>query len=168
MSRQKKEGGSSGMGAVSIFCILLVCCLSAFAILALVSANADARLSEKNAALVSAYYYADGVAETVLADLMSAWDGEEPPSDVAFQRILEQVGAMEAAVVREGGDVRISYAVALDEQAVLRLIVELRLHPPGSANRADRLAWSMETDESGDVYDNTLLVWQPPEGNGID
>lgn len=163
-SRQKKEGGASGMGTVSIFCILLVCCLSAFAILALVSASADARLSDKNAALVRAYYYADSTAETLLADLVASWSAGEAPGEEQLRSLLQHDDVSAVRIERRQEGLLVAYAVAMDSEGVMQLSVEILLRPPGESRRFERLQWRMETDESGDVYDDSLLVWTPPQG----
>ena len=66
---RKQPGTGIGVGGSSILAVFVVLCLTTFATLSLVSANADLRLSRKSAESVSAYYTADAGAQALLAQL---------------------------------------------------------------------------------------------------
>ena len=56
----KKQNMGLGVGGSSLLMVFIIVCLTTFATLSLVSANADDKLSVKTAQAVSAYYAADG------------------------------------------------------------------------------------------------------------
>lgn len=58
MKNRQKAG--LGVGGSSLLMVFIIVCLTTFATLSLVSANADDKLSVKTAEAVSAYYAADG------------------------------------------------------------------------------------------------------------
>jgi len=71
---RKEEGGKRfmGMGASSILMLFVVLCLTTFAILSLVSAQADLHMSEKARDAVQAYYQADAKMEKAISDMDAA------------------------------------------------------------------------------------------------
>ena len=60
------------VGGASILMIFVVLCLTAFGILSYVTANADSRISEKNAEAVQNYYKADGKIQEELKQIDAA------------------------------------------------------------------------------------------------
>lgn len=58
-----------GTGIISVLMVFLVLCFTTFGVLSLVSAQADMRLSERNADNVTDFYNADRIAKTVLSSL---------------------------------------------------------------------------------------------------
>ena len=56
----KRQNMGLGVGGSSLLMVFIIVCLTTFATLSLVSANADEKLSIKTAQAVSAYYQADG------------------------------------------------------------------------------------------------------------
>ena len=60
------------VGGASILMIFVVLCLTAFGILSYVTANADSRISEKNAEAVQNYYKADGLIQERLQQFDAA------------------------------------------------------------------------------------------------
>lgn len=60
------------VGGASILMIFVVLCLTAFGILSYVTANADSRISEKNAEAVQNYYKADGKIQEGLKQIDTA------------------------------------------------------------------------------------------------
>lgn len=60
------------VGGASILMIFVVLCLTAFGILSYVTANADSRISEKNAEAVQNYYKADGKIQEGLKQIDAA------------------------------------------------------------------------------------------------
>lgn len=60
------------VGGASILMIFVVLCLTAFGILSYVTANADSRISEKNAEAVRNYYKADGKIQEELKQIDTA------------------------------------------------------------------------------------------------
>ena len=56
----KRQNMGLGVGGSSLLMVFIIVCLTTFATLSLISANADDKLSVKTAQAVSAYYEADG------------------------------------------------------------------------------------------------------------
>ena len=73
---KRKTHISSAIGAGSLLTIFAVLCMSVFTLLTLVSVQADLRLSDTGAKMVTAYYTADCEAEEIFAKLRQ---GEEVP-----------------------------------------------------------------------------------------
>lgn len=69
MNKEKNKFRFPVMGVSSLLIIFAVLCLTIFAILSISTVSADARLGDKAAESVAAYYAADGQAEKVLAQL---------------------------------------------------------------------------------------------------
>lgn len=64
--------GSTGLGGASLLLVFTVVCLAAFGALSLSSAQADARLAQRSAEAVTAYYAADSEGEQALMELTQA------------------------------------------------------------------------------------------------
>ncbi len=73
MSTGKNNTGIS-VGSSSILAIFVVLCLTTFATLSLVSAQADYKLTKKTAQATAEYYAADAKAEEMLQELHKALD----------------------------------------------------------------------------------------------
>lgn len=71
-----KNNSSFGVGIITIFTVLIVLCLSVFAMLTLTTANADLKLAEINASSVSAYYSADIEAQRLYASFAEGSESE--------------------------------------------------------------------------------------------
>ncbi len=71
-----KNSSPLGIGIITIFMILVVLCLTTFAILTLSSARADLRLSQVNAETVTAYYEADARAARLYSDFRAGSENE--------------------------------------------------------------------------------------------
>lgn len=65
----KKYGFKVSTGITSIMMIFVVLCLTAFGVLSYSSANADIKLSEKNADSRREYYQAEGVVNEKICDI---------------------------------------------------------------------------------------------------
>lgn len=79
--RTKKRTPFIAVGASTILTIFAVLCLMIFALLALSTANTNAKLAQKAADNIKAYYQADKRAEELFSQLRR---GEAPP-EVTFQ-----------------------------------------------------------------------------------
>lgn len=69
MKRNKKDYFGINVGTVSMVLIFVLLCLVSFAVLSIVSANADKSLSTKIADRTADYYSACNTAHTCLADM---------------------------------------------------------------------------------------------------
>lgn len=66
---KKKLTGGINVGTSSILVTFVLLCLVTFAALSFLSANSDYRLSKQSAARTTAYYFANSMAEYLLADI---------------------------------------------------------------------------------------------------
>lgn len=84
---EKKQSPLFGVGGVTLFTVLLVLVLTMFAVLTVSSAQADMRLSQKNALAVSEYYAADSKAVQLLAKVEALWPGtgQQPTPELVLQ-----------------------------------------------------------------------------------
>ena len=73
-----KNRSPIGVGVVTLCMVLMVLCLAVFSALTLASAQADLRLSQRNAETVSAYYRADWQAALRYAAFQDGGEEGEP------------------------------------------------------------------------------------------
>ncbi|MCL1976157.1 MAG: hypothetical protein FWG61_08365 [Firmicutes bacterium] len=80
---EKNNSPHFGVGGITLLTVLLVLSLTMFAVLTLSSAQADMRLSEKNARAVQEYYIADTKAVSLQAQAAALWPSGQvlPPLD---------------------------------------------------------------------------------------
>ena len=76
----KREQGAVGVGASSIILIAMTLLLTVFGVLALLSARADKKLSDRTHAAVEAYYLADLEAQRIIAAVDGQIAAGEPVS----------------------------------------------------------------------------------------
>lgn len=117
MSKKSPSAGI-GVGSSSILAIFVVLCLTAFATLSLVSARADAKLTQKSADAAAAYYAADCAAEQKLAELALAVD-DMPNAEL--QNTLTQAGF---SCDNSDGRLLASYSVPMGELKTLFVQVD--------------------------------------------
>lgn len=77
MKKEKRSFGLS-IGSSSILMVFVVLCLTTFATLSLVSANADYKLSRKTADAAATYYALDTAGERMLSDLADLLERTRP------------------------------------------------------------------------------------------
>lgn len=125
----KKNGGTGvSTGGVSLLVIFVLLCLTAFAVLSLVSAQADRRMTERTADSVTNYYAADSAAEETLAAIRRSVEQSRAEQDgLSFaQRSARAVRADVPGVSAEpadGGGVVFSYDTPIDENRTLYVSV---------------------------------------------
>jgi hypothetical protein len=163
MNDNKNMHSASGIGVVTLFVVLLILCLTVFAVLTFASANADLRLSEKNVEMVETYYEADNAATRISAEVSAFWkQGAPKPGARAIAALEEQIAAYERAEVTyatvsgdaDGGGLLVSYGVFVD--TLLTLEVELSL-PRGGV--CEILSWRVMADEPS-FEEEMLPVWE--------
>lgn len=104
---KKRSFSFPAVGLTSLLVIFAVLCLAVFSVLALSTAQADARLSHQTRENVLGYYQAELEANQILARLRS---GEIPPEITenngiyTFRCPISHTQALEAAVRLEGED----------------------------------------------------------------
>ncbi|MCL2166225.1 MAG: hypothetical protein FWH49_02920, partial [Clostridiales bacterium] len=109
-----------GIGGVTLLTVLLVLCLTLFSVLALSSAQADLRLSEKNSRYISAYYEAENKAYSLMRMAEEMWPpGEARPDTFSFgDSLAAEYGLITA---EEGAGIRIEADIPLQQGSSLKL-----------------------------------------------
>ena len=173
MNGNKNPHSASGIGVVTLFVVLLILCLTVFAVLTFASANADMRLSAKNSEMVEAYYAADNAATRISADVTAFWKRGEPKPDVRAREALEEKIAAYAdatityAYVSDITDdmghapdpafdpgLIVSYGVFVDTLLTLEVTLSL---PRGGA--CEILSWRVIAEEPS-FEEDFLPVWE--------
>ena len=108
---------SASVGGPTILTIFLVLCLATLGTLSLVTANAEARLADKTAAAVAAYYEADARGEAFLADTAAALAVGGTAAVVQQQEDRE--GSL--ATRETGGRLWFGYETQVDEARTLEV-----------------------------------------------
>ena len=153
----KKQSPLFGVGGVTLLTVLLVLALTMFAVLTLSSAQADMRLSGKNARAVEEYYAADKAAVTLQAQAAAMWPvGELRPEAAAVRNALAadyDLGVSE----QEDGLMFFCDIPIADAGQVLRLTMFLA--PPGSLSRWRIEQWQFVPPAVEFWEEPTLPVW---------
>ncbi len=89
MKKKKRSFGIS-IGSSSILVVFVVLCLTTFATLSLVSANADYRLSRKTADAAASYYALDAAGEELLADVAAVLEKAQPLQEVEDEALYKK------------------------------------------------------------------------------
>ncbi len=103
----------AGLGASSILLILVVLCLTAFSVLALVSARVDARQTEAAAETAARYYAADAAAQKTLNSIDAALlSGADPTALDGVTRDANNADALRFSVpLGDGRELTVELAV---------------------------------------------------------
>ena len=124
-SSRKKQFGMN-IGSASILLVFVILCLVSFAVLSIVSANADSKLSTRVLERTTAYYNACNQAEQSLAGM-----------DKTLRRMYESSDSKEAyfAAVGHGK----SYVIPISDLQSLQVTIEI-LYPESSEDTFYRIA----------------------------
>lgn len=145
-NRNNSRFSPPAVGGISLLVAFAVLCLTVFALLALATVQADARLAGASAQAVADYYAADCRAQELLARLRC---GERP----------EGVEILDGA---DDGAYAARYAVPISDTQELQVEVELTEEQAGSGGRYRVIRWqavpsaAWEGDESLELWDGTL------------
>ena len=133
-SSRKKQFGMN-IGSASILLVFVILCLVSFAVLSIVSANADSKLSARVLERTTAYYNASNQAEQSLASM-----------DKTLRRMYESTDSEEAyfAAVGHGK----SYVIPISDLQSLQVTIEI-LYPQEAGDTFYQItAWQvLNTDE---------------------
>lgn len=144
MSNQKESTFHINIGFSSILLIFVVLCLVAFATLSIVSANADAKLSNKVAERSQAYYEAHNQAEINIAML-----------DKTLVEAYAQAANEEEYFSTVGHSA--SYVIPISDMQELSVNLNI-LYPQNSGDAFYEVtSWQVITT-SEVVYDNNMIV----------
>lgn len=158
MKRQK----GFGAGGASVLVVFVVLCLTAFAALSLVSAQADLRLSQRAAQTLAGYYEADYAASALFAHLSGAVEtvsparGEEAYLALCGERLLSQLDTL--TLERSDGLVG-RFSVPIDERRALSAAFRVVYPPPQNGPRLALLEWKT-VDTAEWTGDEGVGVWQ--------
>ena len=162
---ENKGGPLYGIGGVTLLTVLLVLCLTLFAVLALSSSQADYRLSEKNARAVKAYYTAENRAYDLMNNAEEIWQaGGGKPSAEAFSEKLfsyDEPGYTECNVsaVSEGQGILICADVPVQDGAFLRIAVYIKRD--GGASPWEVRQWQLLPPVQSESDIANLPLWLP-------
>ena len=157
---QKRSSFGANIGGAFILVIFVLLCMTTFATLSLVSANADHRLTVKAVDAAVGYYTADAKAERLLAQidalLQNCRRGAE--SEQHYRALCREELLLLPEVVLIGSDEQLLITYQLPAGDRQALDVSLQLLPLSSAARYERLHWqTVRTDEW--IPDDSLGVW---------
>ena len=133
-SSKKKQFGMN-IGSASILLVFVILCLVSFAVLSIVSANADSKLSTRVLERTTAYYTACNQAEQSLAGM-----------DHTLRRIYESSDSEEAYFASVGHGK--SYVIPISNLQSLQVTIEI-LYPVTAEDSFYKItAWQvLNTDE---------------------
>ena len=130
---ENRQNPLFGIGGVTLLTVLLVLALTMFAVLTLSSAQADMRLSVKNAQTVEAYYAADSRIARLQAQAAALWPNAQPrPAAEELQSALE--AEYDLRVGEQGRGLMLFCDMPLNEAGQI-LQAALYLAPPESYER---------------------------------
>lgn len=161
MAVEKQQSYGVNTGSTSILLVFVVLCLTTFAALSMVSANADWKLTKKAAAAAQSYYEADTAGQRRLQEIdkiLLANGGDLPAA-------VTEIGALaeDMTVTMTPQAYQVQYSIPAGTN--LQLYVTLELAPSGSP-RYTVTGWQLastapwEEDETLDLFgeeDFTLL-----------
>jgi len=136
--KTKRDAGMN-VGVASLVLIFAALCLTVFAVLSLVTANADLRLSQKTAQAVEDYYRADGACVERVGQIEDA--------------IGDPDGALPDGVqlIERGNDIYYSFSERIDDRQTLEVLLKR------SGGALEVVAWKAVTEEMG--IDDSIDVW---------
>ena len=159
---ENKSGPLFGIGGVTLLTVLLVLCLTLFSVLALSSAQADLRLSEKNARMVTAYYTAENQVYDLIKQVETIWpEAGRRPTISALIRVFSGASqTQEVTVEPEGDNVLITLDVLVQENSILRVTLYLRAEAGVHASRWEIRQWQTlpPTQSEADVAFLPLFI----------
>ena len=132
-SSRKKQFGMN-IGSASILLVFVILCLVSFAVLSIVSANADSKLSARVLERTTAYYAACNQAEQSLAGM-----------DKTLHRMYASSGSEEAYFVAVGHGK--SYVIPISDLQTLQVTIEI-LYPESDEDTFYQItAWQVLNTE---------------------
>lgn len=143
MSNKRKSYGVN-IGSSSILLIFVILCLVSFAVLSIVSAQTDYKLSCKLAERTTKYYEANNEVESYLRDLQAS-----------LEKIYEDSATAEEYFAVAGHDT--TFSIQLSEQQMLNVHLTI-LYPGDGKGYYEINTWKVETQDTLEL-DDTLPVF---------
>lgn len=133
-SSKTKQSFGMNIGSTSILLIFVILCLVSFAVLSIVSANADSKLTQKVLDRTTAYYEACNSAETALAAV-----------DNTLRSVYESSSDSESYFEAVGHNK--SYAIPVSDLQTLQVTIEI-LYPENDEDTFYRITnWQVITTD---------------------
>lgn len=148
------------VGGASILVIFVLLCLTTFATLSLISANADYALSQKAAQSVSEYYGASAEAESLLAQLDECLAQSFGDRARAKTRIAELAVVSGLAIDFTGDEVQ--YIIPAGDVRVLKVTLGINFEDTDSP-RFTRREWKIINTADWEPGEDFLDLW---DGSG--
>ncbi|MEG1779494.1 MAG: hypothetical protein RR263_05270 [Oscillospiraceae bacterium] len=157
---RKSTGVNINTGTTPILVIFVLLCLTTFATLSMVSANADFKLTSRASEASAAYYTADSVAQEKLAEidtiLMSISTNQA--KEEYFAVCTSILKTMPDIFVPNGKDVTVTYKVPIDENRALEVSLEILYPPEANGKRYLLNAWRPIAIGEW-IEDDSIPVW---------
>ena len=142
--RNKRKSYGVNIGSSSILLIFVILCLVSFAVLSIVSAQTDYKLSCKLAERTTKYYKANNEVESYLRDLQAS-----------LEKIYEDSATAEEYFAVAGHDT--TFSIQLSEQQMLNVHLTI-LYPGDGKGYYEINTWKVETQDTLEL-DDTLPVF---------
>ena len=120
VSSADRKGSAPMLGGASIIMVFAVLCLTIFAVLTLLTADSERRLSESYALSTENYYKADTAATAFASSLT---EGMQTGGRDGFRRAAETAGA-ELVTENADGTLRTEKLFSIDENQALYMVLE--------------------------------------------
>lgn len=151
----KKRSSSLGIGSSSILIVFVLLCIVSFAILSLVSANADIALTTKNLLYSQRYFAAENEAEKILtaidetlADVFEKANNEQEYLSLAKEKLSQ----IDEILLTETEELYVDYNIALNSKQ--KLVVSLEIIFPSQDGGTYKIQkWQVQN----------MSLWQPEE-----
>ena len=142
--KNKRKSYGVNIGSSSILLIFVILCLVSFAVLSIVSAQTDYKLSCKLAGRTTKYYEANNEVESYLRDLQAS-----------LEKIYEDSATAEEYFAVAGHDT--TFSIQLSEQQMLNVHLTI-LYPGDGKGYYEINTWKVETQDTLEL-DDTLPVF---------
>ena len=142
--RNKRKSYGVNIGSSSILLIFVILCLVSFAVLSIVSAQTDYKLSCKLAERTTKYYEANNEVEAYLRDLQASLD-----------KIYKDSATADDYFALAGHDT--TFSIQLSEQQMLNVHLTI-LYPGDGKGYYEINTWKVETQDTLEL-DDTLPVF---------
>ena len=142
--RNKRKSYGVNIGSSSILLLSVTLCLVSFAVLSIVSAQTDYKLSCKLAERTTKYYEANNEVESYLRDLQAS-----------LEKIYEDSATAEEYFAVAGHDT--TFSIQLSEQQMLNVHLTI-LYPGDGKGYYEINTWKVETQDTLEL-DDTLPVF---------